>query len=103
VAKGVVFEDINGNGVQEPFDGEMGLAGWTIELRWNGQFLASATSDADGMFEFNNLGNTEYSMCVQMQGGYVLTRPADGSGCYTFPFNNSFTTWFEEKFGMQLP
>lgn len=106
VAKGVVFEDLDGNGVQDPFAGELGLAGWTIELRWNGQLVASATSDADGLYEFDNLGNTgtsSYSMCAQVQSGYVGTRPADGSGCYPVVFNSTIMTWFEGNFGMKLP
>ncbi|HYT90095.1 MAG TPA: hypothetical protein VEL76_15415, partial [Gemmataceae bacterium] len=35
IVSGVVFEDLDANGVQNPFDGEMGLAGWTVELWWN--------------------------------------------------------------------
>ncbi|MFN2570552.1 MAG: SdrD B-like domain-containing protein [Gemmatimonadales bacterium] len=106
MAKGVVFEDMDGNQSQDMYAGEMGLAGWTIELRWNGQLVTSATSDADGMFEFDNLGNTgdsQYTMCVQLQGGYAATLPANGSNCYSFPFNSSFTNWFVGNFGMQLP
>src|SRR6266576_3417409 len=29
---GMVWEDIDGNGVRDPFGGEMGLAGWTVQL-----------------------------------------------------------------------
>jgi hypothetical protein len=105
VAKGVVFEDLDGNGVQDPFAGEMGLAGWTVELRWNGQLVTTATADADGMFEFDGLGNTgtsAYSMCAQIQAGYVGTRPADGSGCFAVPFPGTIVTWFVDNFGMKL-
>ena len=101
-----MFEDLDGNGSQDPFAGEMGLAGWTIELLWNGQLVTSTTSDADGLFEFDNLGNTgtdAFSMCVQVQGGYAETVPAGGSGCYAVAFTGSFMSWFVGNFGMQLP
>src|SRR6266446_2090850 len=39
-ARGIVFEDLDGNGLRDPFAGEMGLAGWGLELWWNGQVLA---------------------------------------------------------------
>src|SRR6266511_4108177 len=29
-ARGMVFEDLDGNGVRDPFAGELGLAGWTV-------------------------------------------------------------------------
>ena len=98
-----MFEDLDGNGVQDPYAGEMGLAGWTVELRWNGQLLASTTSDADGMFEFDNLGNTTYTMCVQAQSPYAGTWPSDKSDCWTFAFNSTFMNWFVGNFGMQQP
>src|SRR5882724_3676519 len=31
---GIVFEDLDGNGLRDPFSGEMGLEGWTVELWW---------------------------------------------------------------------
>src|SRR6266566_4161360 len=34
LAMGVVFEDLDGNGAQDVFSGEMGLAGWTVQLVW---------------------------------------------------------------------
>jgi len=103
---GIVFEDIDGNGVRDPFAGEMGLAGWSLELWWNGRVLASTTSDADGNFEFPGLGNTSYSVCVVMQAGYNQTVPVGGSGCggagYSFSFNSPFETWSRNDFGMML-
>src|SRR5438874_848119 len=91
-ARGIVFEDLNGDGVRDPFAGEMGLAGWGLELWWNGQVLASTTTDADGNFAFSGLGNSTYSVCVVAQGGYTQTLPVGGSGCggggYTFTFSS---------------
>jgi SdrD B-like protein len=105
-ARGIVFEDLDGNGVRDPFAGEMGIAGWTVELWWNGQQLASTTSDADGNFLFDNLGNTTYSVCMEPQAGYTQTAPVGGSGCggsgYTFTFNSVFMTWSVNNFGEML-
>ena len=105
-ARGIVFEDIDGNGARDPFAGEMGLAGWSVQLMWNGQVLSSTTSDADGNFVFDNLGNTTYSVCIVPQGGYTQTLPVGGSGCggagYAFTFNSPFMTWSVNNFGMML-
>src|SRR5690349_12816911 len=55
-AKGLVFEDVDGNGIWDKFGGEMGLAGWTVQLLWNGQVINSATTDANGVYQFGSLG-----------------------------------------------
>ena len=41
----MVWEDINGDGSRDPFAGEMGLAGWEVQLIWsvNGQVIASGS------------------------------------------------------------
>jgi len=105
-ANGIVFEDLDGNGVRDPFAGEMGLEGWTVELWWNGQVLATATTDADGLYQFPNLGNTTYSLCIEPQGGYTQTLPVGGTGCggsgYTFSFSGTFQQMFPGKFGEML-
>ncbi len=102
----MVYEDVDGNGSQDPFSGEMGLAGWSIELHWNGQVLATTTSAADGSFIFPDLGNTTYEVCVVAQAGYNQTQPVGGSGCggagYTFTFNSPFMTWSVNNFGEML-
>ncbi len=101
-----MFEDLDGNGLRDPFAGEMGLAGWGLELWWNGQVLATTTTDVDGNFVFPSLGNSTYSVCVVAQGGYRQTLPIGGSGCggagYTFSFNSQFMTWSVNNFGMML-
>jgi hypothetical protein len=105
---GVVYEDLDGNGSRDIFAGELGLAGWTVQLLWNGQLIASATSDGDGNFVFMDLGNTTYEVCVISQGGYTQTQPVGGSGCsgagYMITFTSSFETWaMNNDFGMMLP
>jgi hypothetical protein len=106
-AKGAVYEDIDGNGDRDVFASEMGLAGWTVQLfDANGQVIASASTDADGNFEFTALANGSYSVCVVAQSGYTQTQPVGGSGCggagYSFSFSSTFMTWWSENFGMML-
>ena len=108
--EGTKFEDLpdeNGvvDGVQNAFAGELGLAGWTISLSWNGQVIATTTSDADGNFIFPGLGNTgtgAFEVCIQLQPGYTQTSPVGGTGCggagYLASFNNSFMTWIRANF-----
>ena len=107
--RGVVFEDLDGNGVQDAFAGEMGLAGWTITLAWSGQVIATTSSDADGNYIFSGLGNTgtaAFEVCIQVQSGYAQTSPVGGTGCggsgFSAPFNNSFMTWFRADFAEML-
>src|SRR5439155_14905699 len=63
-ARGVVFEDLDGDGRQDVFSSEMGIEGWTVNLYWNGQVIASTSSLSDGSFIFQDLGNTTYSVCL---------------------------------------
>src|SRR5262245_35425409 len=107
--RGIVFEDLDGNGLQDPFAGELGLAGWTVSLSWNGQLVATTTSDADGNFIFEGLGNTgtgAFEVFVQLQSGYNQTSPVGGAGCggagFLAAFNNSFMTWFRADFAEML-
>ena len=107
-ARGIVFEDIDGDGLRDPFAGEMGLAGWSVQLIWNGQVVASAPTDVDGNYRIDNIGNSSYSVCIVPQAGYNQTKPAGAaaSGCggsgYSFTLNSVFMTWFQGDFGMQL-
>ncbi|HEV8380993.1 MAG TPA: SdrD B-like domain-containing protein [Gemmatimonadales bacterium] len=106
---GIVFEDLDADGLRNPFAGELGLEGWTVELWWNGQLLASATSDVNGKYVFPDLGNSTYSVCIQPKGGYnqTLPVPGTGSGCsgngYTFSFSGVFQQMFPGNFGEMLP
>ena len=102
-ARGIVYEDIDGNGSRDPFAGEMGLAGWTVQLWWNGSVAAETQTDADGNYVFSNIGNSDWSVCVVQQGGFSRTEPASGSACngagYQFTLNSPFMTRFEGIFG----
>ena len=107
-ARGVVYEDVDGNGVQDVFAGEIGLAGWTIQLYWDGQLVSSATSDADGNYVFSSLGNSnqEWWVCVIPQPGYVRTQPASGTACggngMVHNLNSPFMTWLQTDFGEMI-
>ena len=51
---GMVYNDLNGNGVLAP--GDPGLQGWTVELLdSNGNMIETTTSAADGSYSFANL------------------------------------------------
>ena len=102
---GVVYEDVAGDGVRNVFAGDLGLAGWTVQLYFGGQLVASTSTDADGNYVFPNLGNSTYaySVCVIPQAGYVRTQPVNGNACdgngMNFFFSSSFMTWAENNFG----
>ena len=105
-ASGIVYEDIDGNGSRDAFAGEMGLSGWTVRLIWSGRVVAEVSTDADGYFEFRNLGNSTWTVCVVQQAGYTRTQPVSESACggagYEFPLAGSFETMYEARFGMML-
>ena len=93
----MVWEDIDGvgvDGVRDAFGGEMGLAGWSVQLfDANGLFLNSATTDDAGNYVFAALPAGTYSVCVVGQPTYHQTVPLSGTGCgglgYSFPILDS--------------
>jgi SdrD B-like domain len=100
-AHGFVYQDDDGNGSRDWFAGEMGLAGWTVQLNWNGRTIASTTTDADGNFVFAGLGSAAYSVCVVEQGGFAKTQPS--GSCYSFEFTGTIATWFDAGFFGMTP
>jgi PKD repeat protein len=92
---GMVWEDLDaGDGVRDPFAGEMGLAGWSVQLfDANGLLLNSATTDDAGNYVFAALPAGTYSVCVVGQPAYHQTAPLSGSGCgglgYRFAIQDS--------------
>ena len=106
---GMVWEDIDGDGLRDPFSGEMGLAGWSVQLfDANGLLLNSATSDDAGNYIFAALTAGTYSVCVVPQGTYHQTAPLSGTGCgglgYRFSIQDSqFGSWtIKIDFGQML-
>jgi len=104
-----VFEDIDGNGSQDPFAGEMGLAGWTVELYNSaGLLIASTSSDASGNYEFAQLNDGSYSVCIVPVAGYRQTTPAQDAnhscGGWGMPIavQGQFEMWAVTNFGEML-
>lgn len=73
-----VWEDINRNGTQEP--GEPGIPGITVHLLDDaGNVVATTTTDATGLYLFDNLVPGTYSVKVDVPAGWNATTPNVGS------------------------
>jgi|GEM_PF-4986881 len=77
--QGMVWDDQNGNGIQEA--GEVGLANWTVYLdqNQNGQMDAgetSTTTDSNGNYLFSGLAGGTYYVTEVVQNGWQLTHPS---------------------------
>jgi hypothetical protein len=73
---GVVFNDLNGNGVRDP--GEPGLVGVTVNLvDDNGNVVASAMTDANGDYSFTDQtgipGTGNFTLSVVLPDGFIQT------------------------------
>ncbi len=69
-----VFNDINGNGVQDP--GEVGFGGVVVTLRnAAGTVIATAVTDTNGSYRFNNLPAGTYTVTLTPPSGSTLTTP----------------------------
>ncbi|HEV8061040.1 MAG TPA: SdrD B-like domain-containing protein, partial [Gemmataceae bacterium] len=69
---GQVFQDINGNGVDD--SGEPGLQGWTVELETTtGVVEQTTTTDVNGDYSFANLQPGTYRVREVGQGGWLQT------------------------------
>lgn len=61
----LVWRDDDADGVYEPGNGEEGIDGVTLELRYtNGTVLASGVTDASGNYSFTNLPNGDYVVVI---------------------------------------
>lgn len=96
--RGFVWEDTNGNGIQDP--GEPGLEGVRISLwhEWDSYYYGAAETDSNGMYEFERpffffrRGHNRYIARIRIPGGYSLTLPNQGS-------DNSLDSDFLPPFG----
>jgi hypothetical protein len=67
-----VWVDTNGNGIQDP--GEPGLPGvFVMLMTCSGTFVNSTTTDANGMYMFNNLPAGSYKVFVANPNGSLYT------------------------------
>ena len=95
----MVWEDVDGNGVRDPFGGEMGLQGWSVQLfDANGLLLSTEITDGSGNYIFAALPAGPYSVCVVSQALYHQTDPLSGTGCgglgYSFQIpDNPIGSW----------
>ncbi|MBN2132289.1 MAG: carboxypeptidase regulatory-like domain-containing protein, partial [Sedimentisphaerales bacterium] len=80
--RGTKFDDLNGNGVRDA--GEPGLAGWQITLEDDdGNALATATTNANGDYEFGSLEPGAYRVDEVQQAGWRQTYPeVDGQPAF---------------------
>jgi protocatechuate 3,4-dioxygenase beta subunit len=73
---GNVYNDLNGNGQQDP--GDPGLQGWTLELLDPaGNVAATTTSDANGNYEFANLFPGTFTLVEVLMPGWIQTQPVN--------------------------
>lgn len=100
-AVGVVYNDLDGNGMQDIFSGEFGLQGWTVRLSTaTGVFYAETTTDETGWYEIPNVGNTAWSVCLVLQSGFRLTASTSGTMCASFTATGTIGTWYPNDFGV---
>ncbi len=78
---GFLWNDSDGSTVWDP--GEQGLAGWTVQLRRNGQVLSSVQTDGNGAYGFQNLTPGTYTVAEVMQSGWRSNFPGDQTGSFT--------------------
>jgi hypothetical protein len=62
---GVVFDDLNGNGLQD--GGEPGIGGVTIIIEDG----PTATTSLDGKYRFSNVAPESYMLFLELPAGYV--------------------------------
>lgn len=72
---GVKFNDLNGNGIQDP--GDPGLPGWTIEIKdAQGNLVTTIVTGRGGRFCFKELKAGTYTVSEVQQAGWSQTFPA---------------------------
>lgn len=81
---GVVFGDLNGDGLMDP--SEQPLSGWTVVVA--GPMNLTAVTDVNGAYSFSGLIAGTYTVCVVPAAGWVetpiLLAPSCGSGLYGY-------------------
>lgn len=81
---GVVYEDKNGNGTQDP--GEPGLEGWEVKI--TGNLNLTRLTDANGAYSFNDLENGTFTLSQTTQSGWACITPGSGAS-YTVTLSGS--------------
>lgn len=86
---GVVFNDLNGNGVKD--GGEPGLEGWTVNI--SGPVTASTVSDMFGNYTFSSLSFGAYTISQAVQAGWTQTLPVSPTYSVTISSPSSLTNY----------
>ena len=73
----LVWQDLNGNGLQEP--GEPGIAGVPVTVVYPSGGSKTTTTDANGAFSFKGLKSANYTLQVPMPLGLVPTLEGIGT------------------------
>jgi hypothetical protein len=69
---GTVFNDVNGNGIQD--SGDLGTPGWTVDLfDSHGNLVQSQVTDVNGNFNFMGVGPGTFTIQEAYQVGFVET------------------------------
>ena len=85
---GEKFDDVNGNGTQDP--GDNGLSGWTIQLYDStNTLIQSKVTDGSGNYSFDPVGPGSYTVCEVLQAGWTQTFP---NGTTANPANETIAT-----------
>ena len=71
------FGDENANGMWS--EGELGLAGWTINLYLDDELVAQTVTGEGGVYGFTGLLPGTYSLSEQMQDGWFMTVGPEGT------------------------
>ncbi len=75
---GNVWEDVDGDGVQDP--GEGGLSGWTVSITGPGCTPCTTATDANGDYSFENLSTGTYNVTVTTPAGQTWTQTFETDG-----------------------
>lgn len=73
---GVVYNDLNNNGVRNPTD--PGLPGFTVQLIRGTTVVATGVTGADGSYTIPSAGPGTYQLIVAPRRGFVTTAPVGG-------------------------
>jgi hypothetical protein len=101
---GIKYEDLNADGNRDP--GEPGLSGWTIQLYYDGNLVASTTTGAGGAYSFRlnadslPVGSGTYTVKEVAKSGW---HPAEAPGAIAVPFGAGDREYGGNDFGNWRP
>jgi hypothetical protein len=75
---GVVFFDLNGNGMFDAED-EVGISSWQVQI--SGPMTQTVMTAGDGTYSFTGLTPGNYTVCVLPPMGWSQVSPTSGPAC----------------------